>query len=295
MIGSAYAGRLLQAGHDVVLVARGARLIDLQSAGLVLVDGESGVRTAQPVVAVSAPPSEDRFDLVLVPLRAEQIEVALPILSGMSDDSDVLFFGNNGDHVTKIAAALGTRALFGFPAVGGSRVGQVIEYVVIRQQKTMLGELDGTTTPRLLHLKRVLEAAGFATSITGDIRAWLLGHIAFVVPIAFALYRVGVDPKRLARDRSTIRLLVLATREAFGALHAAGNHEIPTNLRVLYRLPGVLVMAYWKRVLAGRRGELWFGAHTRAAPAEMRALARGLQDAVVRAGHPAPHLRRLLA
>jgi len=40
------------------------------------------------------------------------------------------------------------------------------------------------------------------------------------------------------------------------------------NLRALYRLPTVLVTAYWRRVLNGPRGELWFGAHSRAAPEE---------------------------
>jgi len=54
-------------------------------------------------------------------------------------------------------------------------------------------------------------------------------HAAFVVPIAFALYRVGIDAPRLAADPATMRLMVLATREAFAALHAAGNEEIPTG------------------------------------------------------------------
>ena len=36
VIGSVYAGKLLQAGHEVVLLARGRRLADLQSHGLLL-------------------------------------------------------------------------------------------------------------------------------------------------------------------------------------------------------------------------------------------------------------------
>ena len=38
VIGSVYAGKLLQAGHDVVLLARGPRLVDLQTHGLILED-----------------------------------------------------------------------------------------------------------------------------------------------------------------------------------------------------------------------------------------------------------------
>ena len=36
VIGSVYAGKLLQAGHEVVVLARGHRLSDLQAHGLVL-------------------------------------------------------------------------------------------------------------------------------------------------------------------------------------------------------------------------------------------------------------------
>jgi 2-dehydropantoate 2-reductase len=295
VIGGVYAGRLLQAGHEVVLLARGARLADLQIHGLILEDAESGHRSVMPVPTVSEPATGDRFDLVLVPVRAEQLVSTLPVLTGMTDGSDVLFFGNTANRQAQLTAALGERALFGFPAAGGTRDGSVIRYVLIRQQETMLGERDGTTTARIQHLRGVLEGAGFPTMISANIEGWLLGHAAFVVPIAFALYRVGIDAPALAADPATMRLMVLATRQAFTALRAHGHAEIPTNLRILYRLPTVFVITYWRRVLTSPQGELWFGAHSRAAPEEMRALAHELQAAVRRTRYPTPALDRLLA
>jgi 2-dehydropantoate 2-reductase len=123
----------------------------------------------------------------------------------------------------------------------------------------------------------------------------MVGHTAFVVPIGFALYRVGTDPARLAADTNALALMVQATREAFRALGATGRAEIPTNLRILYLwLPTPLVVRYWQRVLASPRGELWFGAHSRAAPEEMRALAEELRAAVRRSGQPTPNLDNLL-
>lgn len=295
VVGSVYAGRLVRAGHEVLLLARGARLDDLQTHGLVLVDAASGHRTTLSVPCVSEPAADDRFDLVLVPVRADQLTGTLPILTGMRDGSDVLFFGNTAGHQPELTAALGARALFGFPAVGGVQAGPGIRYVLIRQQHTMLGEPDGTTTPRLRRLQAVLRHAGFPTRISGDINGWLLGHAAFVVPIGFALYRAGVDAARLAADPATMRLMVLAGRQVFRALRAGGNAEIPTNLAVLYRLPTALVIGYWRRVLGGPRGELWFAAHTRAAPDEMRSLAQQLQEELYRTGHPAPALDTLLS
>jgi ketopantoate reductase len=45
VIGSAHAGRLLQAEHHPVMLARGQRLADLRARGLVLEDAQSNHRT----------------------------------------------------------------------------------------------------------------------------------------------------------------------------------------------------------------------------------------------------------
>ncbi len=296
MIGGVYAGKLIVAGHEVVLLARGRRLADLQASGLILEEAQSGQRTALPVTAVVTLDPTDRYDLVLVPVRAEQLTSTLPLLSSMRDGSDVLFFGNTAGRQAQLVEALGSRVLFGFPAAGGTRDGSVVRYVLIDQQQTMLGEPNGAVTSRVRHLKAMLEDAGFRTTITTDMDGWLLGHAAFVVPIAFALYRVDTDASRLAADHDTLRLMVRATRQAFQALRASGNAEIPANLRLLYlQLPATFAVGYWRRVLAGPRGELWFAAHSRAAPEEMRTLAEALQAGVGRTGRPAPELTKLLS
>ncbi len=87
--------------------------------------------------------------------------------------------------------------------------------------------------------------------------------------------------------------MVRATRQAFRAL--SGTAEIPGSLRTLYRLPMTFVAGYWRRVMAGPRGELWFAAHSRAAPDEMHSMAGELQAAITHTGHPSPDLETLLA
>jgi 2-dehydropantoate 2-reductase len=119
VIGSVYAGKLLQTGHDVVLSARGTGLTDLRTGGLVR--GELGVqaafRVADPVV--DSPEADQRYDLVLAAVRAEQLAATLPVLMGMSDGSDVPFFGSVAGHGPTLIEALGLRAVFGS---GGWRI-----------------------------------------------------------------------------------------------------------------------------------------------------------------------------
>ena len=51
----------------------------------------------------------------------------------------------------------------------------------------MVGEPDGATTSRVRQIQHVLAGAGFPTLLSADIGGWLVGHAAFVVPIALAL------------------------------------------------------------------------------------------------------------
>ena len=156
----------------------------------------------------------------------------------------------------------------------------------------MLGEAGGASTARIRRLQAIFADAGFPTDISAYIGGWMLGHSAFVVPIGFALYRFDTNPAALAADSSTLRLMVRATRDAFEALDHA---EIPANLRWLYlRMPTAFAVRCWRRVLASPRGELWFGAHSRAAPGEMHALARELRVAIERTGRSAPSLNALV-
>jgi len=155
-----------------------------------------------------------------------------------------------------------------------------------------LQEPGGASTARIRRLRAIFADAGFPTSVSANIGGWMLGHTAFVVPIGFALYRFDTNPAALAADTGTLRLMVRATREAFEALDDA---EIPANLRWLYlRMPIAFAVRYWRRVLASPRGELWFGAHSRAAPGEMHSLARELRVAIERTGRPTPNLDALV-
>lgn len=158
VIGSVYGSKLMLAGHEVVFLARGSRLTDLETCGLVMEDARSGVRTTQEATVVSdVAAAQERFDLVLVSVGAGQLAGVLPILTGMQDRSDVLLFGNLGDHATELTTALSGRALFGFPAAGGIRTPRPRreepafgrrEWLVLAVQTVLAALLALVITPR---------------------------------------------------------------------------------------------------------------------------------------------------
>jgi 2-dehydropantoate 2-reductase len=147
----------------------------------------------------------------------------LPLLSDLRRSPDVLFFGNALGQTESLSEALGKPAMFGFPGAGGIRDGAVIRYVLIPQQKTMLGEPEDGASTRVRHLQSVFREAGLPTTISENVEGWLTAHSAFIVPIACAPYRCDTDASRLADDPSALEVMVRATRQAF--LRAAGHRQ----------------------------------------------------------------------
>ena len=81
VIGSVYAGRLHDAGHEVTLFARGKRLTGLRTSGLILYDARSGRRTTYRLPVLASLDTERQFDLVLVSVRREQFADAVSQLA----------------------------------------------------------------------------------------------------------------------------------------------------------------------------------------------------------------------
>ena len=295
--GSLYASRLAESGHDVALLARGARLAELRARGILLEDILTGRTTTTVVPIVDRLEPGDAFDLVLIPVRREQIASVLPALAAAKHVPALCFMHNHAGGSSSLAKAVGAeRVVLGFPGAGGARGDDgVVRYGLIAQQPTTIGELDGRITPRLELLEHALRGAGFRTALSRHMEAWLTAHAVFVTALSGALYRRGGDPAKVAAARDDVALFVRAVREGFGALGPSGLANPPTNLRAIFEwLPMWIGVAYWRRYLAAPAADHFFGHHARAATGEMRALVDDLR-ALLPAPASVPSLRTLWA
>ena len=91
VIGSVYAGRLAQAGHDVTVVTRGDRLDNLRDLGLRLRTG--GASELRPVVSFVDAVPDAPVDLAVIAVRREQVMLAADEAARWNAVA-VLFFGN---------------------------------------------------------------------------------------------------------------------------------------------------------------------------------------------------------
>ena len=293
--GSLYAARLREHGHDVALLARGQRLRDLRGHGIILEGVTGGQRTVTPITIVERLDPDDVYDLAFVPVRREQVGEILPVLSAAPRIPTILFMHNHAGGSEELIAAVGReRVLLGFPGASGTRDGAVVTYVLIPQQPTMLGELDGARSPRVCEIAAALRDAGFPVRISPDMDAWLKTHAVFVTAVSGALYLAEGDNQRLAQMVGGVPLFARGVREGFRALDALGLPPPPANLRAIFGwLPSWVTVAYWRRLFASPRGDYYFARHVRTAWDEAQALADEVRVLLRASARPTPALDQL--
>jgi len=234
-IGSWIGGRLAAAGVDVSLVARGAHLDAIRERGLVLVDGEG--RTATRPRATADPAQLGAQDHVLVTLKAHSVSGAVDAMAPLLGPETSIVTAQNGipwwyfhahpgewegrrlesvDPGGRIWDALGPARAIGcvvYPSC------EVVEPGVVRHldgDRLMVGEPDGSVTPRTTALAAALEAAGFRAPVRRRVRddIWLKlwGNVSFnpvsVLTLA-TLARIGSH----LPTRAVVRRMMEEARE----------------------------------------------------------------------------------
>jgi ketopantoate reductase len=186
--------------------------------------------------------------------------------------------------------------MLGFVFGGGKRDGSVIRAISgLRWMSTPFGEIDGSITPRLTRLVRILCQAGLKSKTSTDISDYLATHASLVAPLAHLLVEHGCDTYALARSTADLRLLVDAQRETLDVLRATGFKIIPSSANLVRMIPRFVLVAALRRFLSTKFAEVGAGWHCFQAPDEMRQLGIELMALVEKSSLSVPAIRKLFA
>ena len=239
VLGSVYATLLHDAGHEVTLVARGARLAHLKQHGIQLAEADSPtVRTVRVPVLETA---TGAYDLILVQVRAGQVAAVLESLQSV--DGDVLFLVNWAGGFAPLADAIGSdRVILGAPTTGGVMDGQIVRYRKASSLSRLMTMAIGESGPRYERISAAFASAGIRTRTQPNMETWLATHAAFQVPLSLAVTKAG-GTKALAADREGIRAMVREYRTILPA------KPVPSAFGLLRIAPEWLLMALFRRML----------------------------------------------
>lgn len=234
-IGGWLGAKLIQAGADVTLIARGAHLAAIIANGLTIEYSDGRREVVYPTLATADMSVAGPHDLVIVAVKAQALPaLAAPMRVLYRPDTAVVYAQNGipwwyfmrhggpyeGHRIESvdpggvIAANTEIERVIGcvvYPAAAIERPG-VIRH--IEGNRFALGEPDGSRSERVIRLSKLLESVGLRAPVKTDIRneIWLKlwGNLSFN-PIS-ALTRATID--RIIADQGTYALTVAMMAEA---------------------------------------------------------------------------------
>jgi 2-dehydropantoate 2-reductase len=173
-IGGYYGGRLAQAGHDVVFIARGEHLRAIQANGLTLLGpaGETHVASAR---ATEDPGKLDPVDVVLFCVKLFDTEGAAEPIKPLLEKGGVCISLQNGvDGAQRIGAVLGhERVMAGIAFVSALIESPGVIRYKSKSPSIQFGEPHGRASERAVRFRDACVAAGFGAEVVTDIRAAL--------------------------------------------------------------------------------------------------------------------------
>jgi 2-dehydropantoate 2-reductase len=301
-----YLGALLSAaGDDVTFIARGANLEAIRSRGMKVVTEDGREVIAKNVRVFSKMSEAGPHDTVLLTVKAHQVSAVAGDLHHLCDANTIIVTMQNGipwwyfqrhggryegtpvlaaDPDGSIARAVDPARIIGtvvYPAAVLEAPGVVR---VVEGKRFALGELDGSTTPRVEAIATRFTAAGFKAPISDNLRAeiWLklLGNLAFN-PISALTHATLQD---LCRYPLTRELCVQMMTEA---------ETIATKLGIAIRVGIERRIAGAEKVGAHKTSMLQDIEHGR--PLEIEALVGAVIELGKLTGTPTPHIDSVYA
>lgn len=242
-IGGWLGAKLIQAGAEVTLIARGAHLAAIAANGLTILYRDGRQEVVRPALATADMTAAGPHDMVIVAVKAQSLPALAAPMRALYGPDTAVVYAQNGipwwyflrhggpyegrrieavDPGGVIAANTEIERVIGcvvYPAAAIERPG-VIRH--IEGNRLTLGEPDGSRSERALGLSKLLESVGLRAPMKTDIRneIWLKlwGNLSFN-PIS-ALTRATLD--RIIADKGTYALAVTMMAEAQQVAEALG-------------------------------------------------------------------------
>jgi 2-dehydropantoate 2-reductase len=304
-IGGYLGVRLALAGESVTFIARGRNLEAIRAHGMKLVLEDGSQQTATGVQAFEHPAEAGPQDVILLTVKAHQVGAVAPQLDAMCHADTAIvtmqngipwwyFHGHGGPLAARpvtsadpdgtIARHVDPRRIIGSVVYPAAELEQPGVVRVVEGNRFTLGELDGSTTPRVQAISEALVRGGLKAPVTGDIRSeiWLKlwGNLSFN-PISALTHATLVDICQFPLTR------------ALAAAMMTEAQTIAEKLGVTFRVSLEKRIAGAERVGAHKTSMLQDVEHGRAI--EIEALVGSVAELGRMTGTPTPHIDAVYA
>lgn len=280
------ATRLLDAGANVALLARGAKADRLEKNGLTLRDAITGDQRIARVPIVREP-VEREFDLAMACVQDLHRPAVEELLSTVPGRPIAWFLGNTMRGFDSAGGLLGRdRVLGGFPSVGGTWEDEVLVYADRQKpddapfNELVVGAAFPESASALEHVEEIMRSHGQGVVSYDPILAWHYCHVALILPLAAVAYRHEGSLEAAASDTELLKRAVRASAQGFAAIRRLGYPILPRRLSLMRLFPSGLGARKVSQMLRSRFGAVALAGHANTAQAEMHELAARFLETV---------------
>lgn len=225
-IGGLLGAKLALAGEEVTLIARGAHLEAMQKSGLKLIEEDGSEHVAKNVKATSRIAEAGKQDVVILALKAHQVEPIAKEIPAMFHDTTAVVTTQNGipwwyfqkhggefegrrvetvDPQGHLMASIEVERILGCVVYPAAEIVSPGVIKLIEGNRFPVGELDGAESERVKNITATFTRAGFKSPVLKDIRSeiWLKlwGNLSFN-PISALTHSTLVDICQFPLTRS---------------------------------------------------------------------------------------------
>lgn len=275
VLGCNLARNLFRAGKDTTLLARGNWAEEIQKNGLRIKDKFSPRVSVSRIPVVTELKPENQYDVIFVVLRYTQLDAILETLRA-NQIKNIVFVGNNV-RASALAASLPEKnVLFAFVSSAGHRERDRVASIDLK--KITIGQLAGAPSNEQL-IGQIFAGTKYKVTYEPNMGDYLLCYAAFVLPVAFACYKMDGDLKKLKGNTAYLSRLLGANIEGYRAIRNAGHEILPKSDTefegTAYRKT---CLRFFKLMRATSLGKICASDHAMNAVDEMGALNRDLKQ-----------------
>jgi len=290
VIGSYLAHVLCSAGNDVTMLARGKWKEQLEKNGLRIRHHLQRKETLDHPAVIEKITDELEYDAVFAVMPYNRIGAIVEPLAAVRSPV-VVMVGNNMSPAEMQQTILEKTAcpkevLFAFQATAGKRDQ---ENGVLICERLGTGNMDigglhvlpDETVQK--KMKSIFGGSGYKLRWQPDMEAYLICHLAAVLPICYLTYACNGD-LRSANGKQR-KQMWLASREAYGMLESQGITILPAEDEKYYEpgIKGTLMQFVYFLMSKTEMGDLIACAHCRNAWEEMEMLDKAFEQIVAKA------------
>lgn len=278
VIGCIYGWQLSEAGHEVTHFVRKGKKLEIDK-NEIIIHCLDARKQNKPIIETLYRPNiveqmgNNRYDLIIVPTKANQLNSILPILSKTGKDTNILFLQNLWiTHIRQIESAFqDSRIIYGQAHIaGGGKSGNKITCVIFgsKNAPTMLGKRDGTISESVLQVDKVMRQANLNPQISKNIFAWLMSHYAEANGLVAGVMEAGTAQNYIS-NKEYIKHSIRLIREGFKVCALLDIHAWRIYPQALYYVPSWCLIPALLKMYRTEETQLMIQGHIEHSPDEM--------------------------